>query len=203
MRRDGFFSMVLPVLAVLVLACTLGCGGSSADFRAKEAGLEMDLPAGWSQGAPKMAGGFHANRDGMYFFADRAKDFPRGSVMLFELEGESLLAHAEKVIEQEKAMTGMFKAMVGFTGKVAGPEADEPVREAQASLETGITGPEEVSVDGRTAYAATFKTPDLLTRRLFIARGDEVIEVIFQAETPEWPKYEAAFREMEASIRLD
>lgn len=57
-------------------------------------------------------------------------------------------------------------------------------------------------MDARTAYAATFKTADLVTRRLFIARGDEVVEVIFQAETPEWPKYEAAFKAAEASIRL-
>jgi len=191
----------IPV-AVLFLAAA-GCGGVSGDFTAKEAGLAMGLPAGWAQGAPKTAGGFYANRDGMHFFAEGAKDFPQGSVMLFPLEGETLLAHAENAIEQEKSMTGMFKAMAEFTGRMAPPEADESVKEAREALETEITGPQEITLDGRTAYAAVFKKPDITTRRLFIAKGDKVIEVIFQAQTPRWPEYEAAFREMEASIRLD
>ena len=198
--RNARLIITVAVAAVLAAGCG---GGGPGKFHSSEAGLTMDLPPGWSQGAPKMAGGFFRNSSGKYFYESPARDFPHGNVMVFPLEGASLAEHVEKVIEQDKAMTGMFQALVEVAGNVAGPGTQREVKEAQESLETDISEPEELTLGEQTGYAVTFKKPDLSTCRVFVQRGDEVIEVVFQAETPDWPKYEPVFKAAAATIQVD
>jgi hypothetical protein len=193
---------VVRLMLLAAFATAVGCGGSGGgDFTLSEAGLSMDIPPGWSVGAPRMSGGFRKTPSGLYFFANAGRDLPHGTVAVMPLIDGSLEAHVADVVKEERSMSNMFQALTEVAGGVAGASESE-VKEAGDSLETEIAEPEKLDLDGREAFAVTSKRPDLTTYRVFVQRGDKVVEVVYLSASEDFAGYEAAFKASAMTIRV-
>ncbi|MDH5186985.1 MAG: hypothetical protein OEW70_07985 [candidate division WOR-3 bacterium] len=180
---DKIFSGLL--IAGLLLS--FNCQQSSNKVMIPEIGFSMTLPTDW-QIDPN---------DPSSYYEQAKKDDNWGMVIQYELEeGQTLEEYVDNALSEMEKLESMQKKMVKFLGEAVGEEeltAEVPQTRIIAKISRKISNLDAIEVIEEATYSVI---------RVYIAKDDKIIDVMFRTLPEDFPKSEPLLRKAIESIKF-
>ncbi|MFB0508940.1 MAG: hypothetical protein ACETVX_00425, partial [bacterium] len=153
-----------------------------------EIGFSMTLPTDW-QIDPN---------DPSSYYEQAKKDDNWGMVIQYELEeGQTLEEYVDNALSEMEKLESMQKKMVEYLGEAVGEDelsAEVPQTRIIAKTPRKISNLNAIEVIEEATYSVI---------RVYIAKDDKIIDVMFRTLPEDFPKSEPSLRKAIDSIRIE